>query len=73
MDTLLKNGTAYYCFCTERRLDLLRREAVKNREVPKYDNKCRHLTHDQISKNLAEGNKYCIRFKVRFNESIKSV
>ncbi|XP_045471969.1 probable glutamate--tRNA ligase, mitochondrial [Harmonia axyridis] len=64
VDTLLKNGTAYYCFCTERRLDLLRREAVKNREVPKYDNKCRHLTHDQISKNLAEGNKYCIRFKL---------
>ncbi|XP_044751194.1 probable glutamate--tRNA ligase, mitochondrial isoform X2 [Coccinella septempunctata] len=64
IEKLLNNGSAYYCFCTERRLDLLRREAIKNREVPKYDNKCRHLTTEEIKKNLEKGEKYCVRFKL---------
>lgn len=59
--TLLENGTAYYCFCTERRLDLLRRETLKTREVPKYDNRCRHLTPVQIAEKLANKDTFCIR------------
>lgn len=58
---LLENGTAYYCFCTERRLDLLRREQVKARETPKYDNRCRHLTPVQIAEKLANKDTFCIR------------
>ncbi|KAK9878460.1 hypothetical protein WA026_022099 [Henosepilachna vigintioctopunctata] len=64
IEILLGNGAAYKCFCTERRLELLRREAMKNREVPKYDNKCRHLTDQQISERLHKGDPYCIRFKL---------
>ncbi|KAL3282888.1 hypothetical protein HHI36_006046 [Cryptolaemus montrouzieri] len=62
--TLLDNETAYPCFCTEKRLDLLRRQAVKNQEVPKYDNKCRHLSKEQISEKWKEGAQPCIRFKL---------
>lgn len=58
---LLENGTAYYCFCTERRLDLLRREALKAHEIPKYDNRCRHLTPVQIAEKLANKDTFCIR------------
>lgn len=58
---LLENGSAYYCFCNERRLDLLRREAIKAREVPKYDNRCRHLTPVQIAEKLANKDTFCIR------------
>lgn len=58
---LLENGTAYYCFCTERRLDLLRREAVKVKEPFKYDNRCRHLTPVQIAEKLANKDTFCIR------------
>lgn len=58
---LLENGSAYYCFCTERRLDLLRKEAVKTRQVPKYDNRCRHLTPVQIAAKLANLDAFCIR------------
>ncbi|XP_055687029.1 probable glutamate--tRNA ligase, mitochondrial [Lutzomyia longipalpis] len=62
---LLDNGTAYYCFCSERRLELLRKEALRLRQVPKYDNRCRHLTPGQIAKKLAAKDTFCIRFKLR--------
>ncbi|XP_058448482.1 probable glutamate--tRNA ligase, mitochondrial [Malaya genurostris] len=61
---LMEDGRAYYCFCSERRLDLLRKEAVRLRQVPKYDNKCRHLTPGQIAERLAKNDKFCIRFKL---------
>ncbi|XP_023307851.2 probable glutamate--tRNA ligase, mitochondrial isoform X1 [Lucilia cuprina] len=64
VQNLLNNGSAYRCFCTERRLDLLRKEAVRTRQIPKYDNKCRHLTEKQINELLAKETPYCIRFKL---------
>lgn len=41
INRLLENGHAYHCFCSDRRLDLLKKEAIKSREIPKYDNRCR--------------------------------
>lgn len=41
IDQLLETGQAYHCFCSERRLDLLKKEAIKTRQIPKYDNRCR--------------------------------
>ncbi|XP_058823341.1 probable glutamate--tRNA ligase, mitochondrial [Topomyia yanbarensis] len=61
---LMEDGRAYYCFCSERRLDLLRKEAVRLRQIPKYDNKCRDLTPAQIAERLAKNDKFCIRFKL---------
>ncbi|XP_050089053.1 probable glutamate--tRNA ligase, mitochondrial [Anopheles aquasalis] len=61
---LMEDGRAYYCFCTERRLELLRKEALRLRQVPKYDNKCRHLTPGQVAERLAKNDKFCIRFKL---------
>lgn len=61
---LIENGTAYYCFCTERRLELLRKEAIKARQVPRYDNRCRHLTPVQLAERLAKNEQFCIRFKM---------
>lgn len=64
MKVLLENESAYYCFCTDTRLDLLRREALKIQQVPKYDNRCRYLTKEEIQEYLDKGRQYCIRFKV---------
>lgn len=61
---LLETGHAYHCFCSERRLELLRKEAVKARQIPKYDNRCRHLTPTQIAEKIAKNDKYCIRFRL---------
>lgn len=61
---LLAEGYAYYCFCTSKRLDLLRVEANRLRQIPKYDNKCRELTDEEVRAKLENGSSYCIRFKV---------
>lgn len=68
IEELLRNGTAYRCFCTERRLDLLRKEALRTRQVPRYDNKCRHLTTSEVDSLLAKGTPHCIRFKLTDHE-----
>ncbi|XP_046427918.1 probable glutamate--tRNA ligase, mitochondrial isoform X1 [Neodiprion virginianus] len=64
VETLLKNGSAYRCFCTDRRLDLLRREALRLRQIPRYDNKCRHLAKEDLAEKLRREEPYCIRFKL---------
>lgn len=43
VNKLLDNGHAYHCFCSERRLELIKKEAIKAQQTPKYDNRCRYL------------------------------
>lgn len=62
--TLLHTGHAYYCFCSNQRLDLLKKEAQRNGHVPRYDNRCRHLHPEQIQEKLAQGVPHVIRFKL---------
>ncbi|KAI9586922.1 probable glutamate--tRNA ligase, mitochondrial isoform X1 [Glossina fuscipes] len=64
VQTLLKNGSAYRCFCTEKRLELLRKDAVRTRQIPKYDNKCRYLDKEKTHELLDKGIPYCVRFKL---------
>lgn len=61
---LLENGTAYRCFCSDKRLELLRRDAARRGAVPRYDNRCRDITPDEVREKIAEGKSYCVRFKV---------
>ncbi|XP_026324026.1 probable glutamate--tRNA ligase, mitochondrial [Hyposmocoma kahamanoa] len=61
---LLDNGSAYRCFCTERRLNILRRDAIKAQRVPKYDNRCRFLSDQDIKDKIKAGTPYCVRFKL---------
>ncbi|CAG2115372.1 unnamed protein product, partial [Medioppia subpectinata] len=62
---LLSTPFAYRCFCSDMRLNLLRKEKLKNREIPRYDNRCRHLTQTEIDQKLANGEKYAIRLKLK--------
>ncbi|OCT61634.1 probable glutamate--tRNA ligase, mitochondrial isoform X1 [Xenopus laevis] len=63
--TLLDTGAAYRCFCTPQRLELLKREAVRNRQTPRYDNRCRHLTPKQVEEKLSRSSPYVIRFHLQ--------
>ncbi|KAK2706925.1 nondiscriminating glutamyl-tRNA synthetase EARS2, mitochondrial-like [Artemia franciscana] len=69
LDTLLKNGNAYACFCSPTRLDLIRKDAIRRREVPKYDNKCRNLSRKQVEEKIRQGLSHCYRFVLRSEES----
>jgi len=40
---LLKEGKAYYCYCSSEELEKRRQEALAQGKSPKYDGRCRHV------------------------------
>jgi nondiscriminating glutamyl-tRNA synthetase len=65
---LIKEGKAYYCFCTPEELEEMRKESLSKGETIKYNQKCLHLTEEQKNEYLAQGRKPAIRFKVPSQE-----
>ncbi|XP_064614870.1 nondiscriminating glutamyl-tRNA synthetase EARS2, mitochondrial-like isoform X2 [Liolophura sinensis] len=64
VQVLLQNGSAYHCFCSPKRLELLRKEAARRGEVHKYDNKCRHLSGSEVEEKLSNQTPSVVRFKL---------
>lgn len=57
---LVEKGEAYYCFCTQERLDSLK-TSVEGQEIMSYDKHCLYLSEEEIQANLAGGIPYVIR------------
>ena len=73
---LLNEDQAYMCFCSHERLENLKNEQLSKGKASQYDNKCKELGSEEIEKNLREGKKFTIRFKVKkgdieFNDLIR--
>lgn len=70
IEKLIEEGHAYYCHCSQERLDKLRKDQQKAGEKPKYDGKCREL-------NLEKSDSSVVRFKnsregaVTFNDLVR--
>ncbi len=70
-ERLIKEGKAYYCYCTPEELEEIRKESKKKFGIPKYDGRCRNRREPR------EGVSPVIRFKVNnegetvFNDLIK--
>ena len=60
-EELVKMGKAYYCFCTEERLEKLRKEAENKKVAFLYDGHCKNLTKEEIQEKINNGEKYVIR------------
>ena len=41
---LMEQGDAYYCYCSKDELEEMREKQRANKEKPRYDGRCRHLT-----------------------------
>ena len=63
-EKLVEMGKAYYCFCTEERLEKLRKEADENKIAFLYDGHCKNLTKEEIEEKIKNGEKYVIRQKM---------
>ncbi|MCF0216466.1 MAG: glutamate--tRNA ligase [Fibrobacteraceae bacterium] len=62
---LLDSGDAYYCFCTEERLQEVRAAQEKaGVSVTGYDRHCRNISREEAEARIAAGEKAVIRFKV---------
>jgi glutamyl-tRNA synthetase len=55
---LLDEGKAYRCYCSKERLEQLRAEQTANKQKPRYDGHCRHLTQAPTTDHAS-----VIRFK----------
>lgn len=54
---LLDQGDAYYCYCSKVRIDNLREQQRENKQKPRYDGHCRHLSEP------VDGVEPVVRFK----------
>ena len=76
LEKLLKDGNAYYCFCTKEELETQRQYQMSQGLPPRYSGKCTNLSPRVVKKYLAEGKSYIIRFrvpkkKIEFNDLIR--
>lgn len=58
-EQLVRDGKAYYCFCTKERLEQLHEQGFGG-----YDRHCRELPQEEVQKLLDAGTPYVIRQKV---------
>lgn len=63
-EQLIDMDKAYYCFCTPERLERVRQEQQKRKELPHYDGTCRRLSKEEARKRVAAGEPHVIRFKM---------
>ncbi|UYV65119.1 EARS2 [Cordylochernes scorpioides] len=64
VDQLVEKGAAYPCFCSDVRLKLMKKESARLHQHGRYDNRCRHLTPQEIKDKMVAGTPHCIRFKL---------
>ena len=63
-DRLFQEGKSYKCFCSEERLEKLRKEQLSKRRMPRYDGRCRSLTQGEIAEMESSGLHPVLRFQV---------
>jgi len=70
-EKLVTQNSAYYCYCSKERIEILRKQQLSNKEKPRYDGYCRNNGCNKI-KNKS----YVIRFKnpligtVKFHDQV---
>ena len=70
VDTLLRSGAAYKCFCPPDMLDLKRMDAQKKKIQYFYDGTCRDLTPEEVSGKEESGELYAVRCRVPEGETV---
>lgn len=70
VDKLIAEGKAYYCYVTEEETEELKRLAKLERRPPRFDNRGRNFSPQEIEARKARGIKPTIRFKVE-NPQVK--
>lgn len=70
VDKLLESGHAYRCFCTQQRLEELRKEQEAAGLPTGYDRKCRTLARDESERRAREGEPHVVRLALPTDGSV---
>lgn len=77
INQLIEEGKAYYCFCSQERIDKVRDQQRADGLTPKYDGLCRSIPLEEAKKRVAAGEPHTVRLKlpvdrdITFNDKIK--
>lgn len=71
VEKLLEEGKAYYCFCSQERIDNLREQQKADGLMPKYDGLCKGISLEEARKRVANGEEHVIRLKLPANQEIE--
>ncbi|MBI4398378.1 MAG: glutamate--tRNA ligase [Candidatus Omnitrophica bacterium] len=63
-EKFIREGKAYYCFCSQEELETIKRAAQAKGLPPKYNGRCRKLSREEVEQKRALGLKPSLRFKV---------
>jgi glutamyl-tRNA synthetase len=63
-DRLSQEGKSYKCFCSEEKLEKLRKEQLSKGKMPRYDGRCHSLSASEITGMESSGLNPVIRFHV---------
>ncbi|MBP7527148.1 MAG: glutamate--tRNA ligase [Syntrophorhabdaceae bacterium] len=74
--SLLDNGLAYRCFCSEEELSAARTRSLSRGEPPRYSGKCGRLSHEEAQGLMSEGRPFTVRFRsdgrpIAFSDGIR--
>ncbi len=70
-EELVKEGKAYYCFCSSERLESVRKTQEANNQPTRYDWHCRYLSDSEVQQKIEAGVPHVIRMKVPENRDIE--
>ncbi len=63
-EELVANDHAYYCFCTQERLELMRKDQESKHLPPMYDGLCKKIDPVEAKRRIEKGEKHVIRLNV---------
>lgn len=64
IERLIREGKAYDCYVTGEEIEESKRRAQLERRPPRFDNRGRHFTKEEIEKRKARGIRPTVRFKI---------
>ena len=64
IEKLIEEGKAYYCFCSQERVDKVRDQMKADGLTPKYDGLCRSIPLEEARERVANGEEYTVRLKL---------
>jgi nondiscriminating glutamyl-tRNA synthetase len=75
-ERLIREGKAYYCFCSAEELEREREQALQEQRQPIYSGKCRRLDPAEAERRRAAGEAAAIRLKIpehpiRFHDIVR--
>ena len=70
IEKLIEEDKAYYCFCSQERIDKVREQQKADGLTPRYDGLCRSIPLEEAKQRVANGEEYTVRLKLPQNRDI---